>query len=206
MHIINRPRWVNGPFTRYAKLWVAHAPGMPGTFSPPPRISDSDMHHGTCEVGRWGKRSRHSRRMRNPQFYVSGKRPMNGIADQLECQDNNIRHLDDPSPRLILVPCWKINTAHVRELLVNLPGFKILKSGQTDWHLTDFDLLMKEFEFGFKSHRNFGPWGVPTWQLILRAISILNNFDSTNRPSFMSITLTELNVLSLISSFISHCT
>ena len=24
-----------------------------------------------------GKRSRHSRRMRNPQFYVSGKRPMN---------------------------------------------------------------------------------------------------------------------------------
>ena len=27
---------------------------------------------------RWrGKRSRHSRRMRNPQFYVSGKRPMN---------------------------------------------------------------------------------------------------------------------------------
>ena len=26
----------------------AHAPGMPGTFSPPPRISDPDMHHGTC--------------------------------------------------------------------------------------------------------------------------------------------------------------
>ena len=24
----------------------------------------------------WGKRSRHSRRIRNPQFYVSGKRPM----------------------------------------------------------------------------------------------------------------------------------
>ena len=26
----------------------AHAPGMPGTFSPPPRVSDPDMHHGTC--------------------------------------------------------------------------------------------------------------------------------------------------------------
>ena len=26
----------------------AHAPGMPGTFSSPPRVSDSDMHHGTC--------------------------------------------------------------------------------------------------------------------------------------------------------------
>ena len=52
-------------------------------------VSDPDMHHGTCvrharavmHVGitnpRWlGKRSRHSRRMRNPQFYASGKRPM----------------------------------------------------------------------------------------------------------------------------------
>ena len=72
---------------------VVHAPGMPGTFSPPPRVGDSDMHHGTCVThvpwcmpasltscflwSRWrGKRSRHSRRMRNPQFYVSGKRPM----------------------------------------------------------------------------------------------------------------------------------
>ena len=72
---------------------VAHAPGIPGTFSPPPRVSDPDMHHGTCVTHvpwcmsgsltsgfLWsrcrGKRSRHSRRMRNPQFYVSGKRPM----------------------------------------------------------------------------------------------------------------------------------
>ena len=38
----------NGPLTRCAKLWVAHAPGMPGTFSLPPRVSDPDMHHGTC--------------------------------------------------------------------------------------------------------------------------------------------------------------
>ena len=26
----------HGPLTRYVKLRVAHAPGMPGTFSPPP--------------------------------------------------------------------------------------------------------------------------------------------------------------------------
>ena len=26
----------------------AHAPGMPGTFSPPPQVRDPDMHHGTC--------------------------------------------------------------------------------------------------------------------------------------------------------------
>ena len=66
---------------------------MPGTFSPSGRVNDPDMHHGTrvthepwCMPGsltggfhwsRWrGKRSRHSRRMRTPQFYVSGKRPM----------------------------------------------------------------------------------------------------------------------------------
>ena len=83
----------HGPLARYVKLWVAHAPGMPGTLSPSPWVSDPDMHHGTCVThvpwcmpgslassflwNRWlGKRSRHSRRMRNPQFYVSGKRPM----------------------------------------------------------------------------------------------------------------------------------
>ena len=38
----------NGPLTRYSKLRVAHAPGMPGTFSPPPGVSDPDMHHSTC--------------------------------------------------------------------------------------------------------------------------------------------------------------
>ena len=64
---------------------------MAGTFSPPQRISDPDMHHGTwmrfvpwsmlgsltqrfpLKSGRV-KRSWHSRRMRNPQFY--GKRPI----------------------------------------------------------------------------------------------------------------------------------
>ena len=30
------------------KIASAHAPGMPGTFSPPPRVSDPDMHHGMC--------------------------------------------------------------------------------------------------------------------------------------------------------------
>ena len=79
------------------KLRVAHAPGMPGTFSPPPLVSDPDIHHGTCVTHvpwcmpgeltsgfLWcrcrEKRSRHSRRMRNPKFCVSGKRPMLNIV------------------------------------------------------------------------------------------------------------------------------
>ena len=84
---------LHGHLTRYAKLRVAHAPGMSGTFSPPPWFSDPDMHHGKCAThvpwcmsgsltsdflwSRWREKgSRHSRRMRNPQFSVSVKRPM----------------------------------------------------------------------------------------------------------------------------------
>ena len=73
--------------------------GNAGDVSPPPRVSDPDMHHGTCHVthvpwcmmgslingflwGPWrGKRSRHSRRMRNTLFYVSGKRPKQTHCD-----------------------------------------------------------------------------------------------------------------------------
>ena len=82
-----------GSLIRYVKLWVAHTPGITGTFSQPPRISDPDMHHDPCvtlvswcmpgSLARgylwnkwWGKHSRHSRHMFNPQIYVSGQRPM----------------------------------------------------------------------------------------------------------------------------------
>ena len=75
--------WHHGPPVRCVKLRVAIAPGMPGTLSPPPRLNDPDMYHGTCVPhvpwcmpgsltgvflwNRWhGKRSRHSRRVRNP--------------------------------------------------------------------------------------------------------------------------------------------
>ena len=73
--------YIHGPLTRCVKWRVAHAPGMPGTFLPhriqtKPLVSDHSMHFGIVNP-RWrGKRSRHSRRMRNPRFYVSGKRPM----------------------------------------------------------------------------------------------------------------------------------
>ena len=49
----------HGPLTRYVKLRVVHAPGIPGTFSPPPTskepVSYPGMHHVTCvtHVG-WG--------------------------------------------------------------------------------------------------------------------------------------------------------
>ena len=44
---------VDGPLTRYVKLRVAHALGMPETFSPPrlqrkPLVHEPGLHHGTC--------------------------------------------------------------------------------------------------------------------------------------------------------------
>ena len=93
-YIPDNARKPHGPLTRYVNFPVAHAPGMAGTSYPPLRISDPDMHHGTCVtyvpwclpgsltsgfLWSWwrGKRSRHSRHMHNPQFYVSDNRTIN---------------------------------------------------------------------------------------------------------------------------------
>ena len=79
----------HGPLAWYVKLRVAHAPGMPGVFSPPrnsKETTSSRSRHASRHVRysravthvgianpRWrGKHSRHSRRMRNSQFHVSG--------------------------------------------------------------------------------------------------------------------------------------
>ena len=75
----------HGPFVRYVKLRGACA-GDAGNLSPPLGVSDLDMHQGTCVTHMprcmpgslltsgflW---SRWRVKMRNPRFYVSGKRP-----------------------------------------------------------------------------------------------------------------------------------
>ena len=88
---------INGPLNRYAKLPVAHALGMPWTFSPSPiskQSASSRSRHASRRVcharavihvgianARWRKkRSRHSWRMRSTQFGVSGKKPMRLMA------------------------------------------------------------------------------------------------------------------------------
>ena len=89
------PKGVSSPLASYliCKIAGCACAGLPGTFSPPRQVSDPDMHDVTsvthvpwCIPGSltsaflwslWpGKRSRHSRRMQNPQVYVSGKRLM----------------------------------------------------------------------------------------------------------------------------------
>ena len=46
----------NGPLARYVTLQVAHAPGMPGTFSLPPRVSDPVIWLSVCVKTRHTKR------------------------------------------------------------------------------------------------------------------------------------------------------
>ena len=92
-----RPTWASCQIRQIAD---AHAPGMPGTLSPPPQVSDPDMHHDTCVTHvpwcmprslvsgflwswRRGKHSRHSGACasRNLAYLVRG--PLhtdNGIA------------------------------------------------------------------------------------------------------------------------------
>ena len=92
MHLIHKGsvlrKRFNGPLTRYANLQIAHVSRMPGTLSPwstsrKPLVSDPCVHHARAlmHLGiakpRWReKRSRHSWRMRNPPFCISGKRSM----------------------------------------------------------------------------------------------------------------------------------
>ena len=92
----------NGPLTRYAKLRVAHASGMLGTFPPPPtskeiasyrsqhasrhvRHARAVMHVGIANPRFRGKRSRYSRHRRNPQLCVSGKSPMITVIRNRDC-------------------------------------------------------------------------------------------------------------------------
>ena len=85
--------WRHGPLTRYIKLRVVHAPGMPGKFFPrgrlqrKPLVSDPGMHNGTCVTHvPWCMSRSFTRNCdktfpaflahAHPHLYVSGKRPI----------------------------------------------------------------------------------------------------------------------------------
>ena len=108
----------NGPLARYVKLRVAHAPGISGTFSLPPRVSDPDMRRGTCLPhvpwwmsgsltsgfvwSRWrGRLSQHSRCMRNLQFHVSGK---SLIACPISATNKGVTNRQSSRIRVFLQP------------------------------------------------------------------------------------------------------
>ena len=88
LHHILLPAYDYASSVRFHSKWAScqirkltGVPGIPGTFSPPPREARTEMHAGSLTSGflwsRWRKkRSRHSRHIRNLLFYVSGKRPI----------------------------------------------------------------------------------------------------------------------------------
>ena len=85
----------HGPLTRYLKLQVTHAPGMPRTFSPRLRVSYPDMHHGTCEF-----RDACRDRLRAVSFKVGGgENPcsftylVRGPCFLKRCYDQIVNHL-----------------------------------------------------------------------------------------------------------------
>ena len=84
-----------GPLARYVKLRVAHASGMPWTWHASRHVRDlRAVMHAEIDNQRFplksmaGKRSRYSRCMRHPQFYVSGKRPWYNETHQ--CRVSNV--------------------------------------------------------------------------------------------------------------------
>ena len=84
-----------------------------------PLVNDPGMHHGTCvthvprctsgslNCGGGGKRSRYYRRMRNSQFYVSGKRPIReyGYNFLLQIVLRSVRTAMQMSPNVEFVTC-----------------------------------------------------------------------------------------------------
>ena len=116
-----------------------------------PRVIDPGMHHGTCishvpwcmTVGitnpRWrGKRSRHSRGMRNPQFYVSAKRPIvdpyPSVSFQWHC-DNPGTASNASEAYLLAVTHlsggWSYGSTTIRSALFDIDRFLIITRHNT---------------------------------------------------------------------------
>ena len=117
------------------KIACCACAGMPGTFSPPPRVSESGMHHSTCVTHvpwcvpgsltngflwcRWrGKRSRYFRRMRNPQFYVAGKRPMTEAIRGIRRDAVAVKGLRNPARKISIS---SIKHRKGTNIVINIP-------------------------------------------------------------------------------------
>ena len=158
----------HGPLARYVTMRVAHAPGLPGTFSPPPRVSDADMHHGTCGTHmlwcmlgsltssfRWsrcrGKCSRHSRLKRKPQIYVSGKRPIGECklkinpALSTECKQLCFYALQNACPNGENVMGWTPYPSRWSSIIRESQSWKILSN--PDFGLAPFTNSRDIFQY-----------------------------------------------------------
>ena len=95
-----------------------------------PATAFKGIHHGTCVTwcmsgslnrGGGGKRSRHSRRMRNSQFYVSGKMPM---VWALFSHSNVDTNFEEGNNCIIFEGCYKSLTLHRLLIFFRLGHYK----------------------------------------------------------------------------------
>ena len=106
--------WTNGPLTRYVILQVAHAPGMPGTFSPAADFKGNRwLAIPACITARAWRTCRDACRDRlppvtgktfpafpahaHPQFCVSGKRPMVVVTVTNVESNRSVKLTHDPA-------------------------------------------------------------------------------------------------------------
>ena len=123
-------RIIHGPLTRYAKLRVAHAPGMPGTrflrhrLQRKSLVSDSSMHHGTCVT--------------HVPWCMSGSRTRGGGENvpgiSGACATHNFAFLW----RGPCVPKAKCYCAHERNIVVGAGGYQFcLQYWQLSYFISD---------------------------------------------------------------------
>ena len=142
-------------------------------FPRPPRVSDPDMHHGTCVThvpwcmpgsvtsgflwSRWlGKRSRHPRRMRNPQCYVSGKRPIWAGHITLHClKQRGVRELTTLYREIICSLCYTLDMISIMTHSIAYSFFIsfLHDASRKIRHLCEFPLLLGDVTT-WKTFRN----------------------------------------------------
>ena len=146
-------------------------------FSQPPWVSDPDMHHDTCVthvpwcmqgsltssfLWSWwrGKRSRHSRCMRNPQFYVSGKRPITReyVKESSAYWFSLTLHLEYWSTRAIIEHNMNLHLnhknieKHTAHTIVSWPNPKQWKLD----HTCDLMMIIRQSVYSLNHHKENG--------------------------------------------------
>ena len=131
---------------------------MPGTFSTPPRVNDSYIHYGTfmthvswCMPGSLtlksvvGKTFPAFPRIRNPQFYVSGKRLM--------VEDVRIEHVTYSEP---LSDCdsmtLKLYSLYKTWYSLHMTAWSVNIKPIIYWWLKDTKTFTSECRLGMKGH------------------------------------------------------
>ena len=183
---------VHGPLSRYAKLRVAHSLGMLGAFSSPLRVTNPDMHHGTCVThvlwcmpgsltsrlfwSQWqGKRSQHPQHMRNPQFYVS-KCP---FLQYLRGQNKLSEATAKVTHRKLLS---LKDSKHISKDMLTISIFDMT------WKMTDLELLLHlqgpNKLMTSALHRLFSPWYIVPQHCVVSKPDNIVLFNKTTRSGY----------------------